>query len=189
MNHPGSLYKFDPKDCYSIWLSEAIHHNVPEDSFLIFLQLLWEKTEHVLDINGLLIEAAWMGTDAEIKKLISMGANIETVSTGMMTPLMLLAERDLLETFDYMISIGANFHAKTKTDHDVEYFAKTEESLKIIKRIEELKKLYSGKAEEIMREREEILEKNKELTDTVSSLMNQLQEMERKLNGDFKVAI
>ena len=191
MNHPGSVYKFKSKDKYSIWLSEAIHHHIPEEDFLTFLKLLQEKTDNELDLDGLLIEACWMGTDGMIKSLISMGANIEALSSTTTTPLMFLAQRDMIETFDYMISIGANLNAKTKDKHgyDAEYYATSSESVKIIKRIEELKKMYCGKAQEIMREREEILDKNKQLEDTISSLMDQLHDMERKLNGDYKVSI
>lgn len=191
MNHPGSVYKFKSKDIYSIWLSEAIHHHIPDDDFFTFLTLLQEKTNNGLDLDGLLIEACRMGTDPIIKKLIFLGANIETVSTMTITPLMFLAQRDMIESFDYMISLGANLNAKTKDkdEHDAEYYAKITDSVKIIKRIEELKKLYNGKAKEIMREREEILDKNKQLEDTISALMDQLHDMEMKLNGDFRVAI
>ncbi|AYV84754.1 MAG: hypothetical protein Hyperionvirus37_7 [Hyperionvirus sp.] len=191
MSHPGSVYKFKAKDSYSLWLSEAIHHKIPEEEFFGFLKLLQEKTENNIDLDGLLVEACWMGTDGMIKKLVSMGADIETLSTNMSTPLMYLAERDMIETFDYMISIGANLYAKTKTkqENDVEYFAKGSGAVKVLKRIEELKKLYTGKAQEMMREREEMLDKTKQLEDMVNSLTDQLHEMERKLNGDYKIEI
>jgi hypothetical protein len=60
------------------------------------------------DLNNLLLVACWKSTHAVICKLVELGADIKALSVVISTPMMFIAERDMLETFEYFISLGAD---------------------------------------------------------------------------------
>jgi hypothetical protein len=93
------------KDVQSRIFGSSIYDQLDEKSTLEFLDYMDPRS---YDLDNLLLVACWRSTDAVIRRLIDLGANQETLSVEFSTPIMFVAQRDMLETFKYFVSLGVD---------------------------------------------------------------------------------
>ena len=181
-----STYNF--KDNNSYWIAKAIYRRSIDDQDIAYLlDAMVAKYPNGIDLNGLLIIACYCGTEAMIQKLLNMGASIESRSSGKSTPIMFITQRDMLDMFKIMIEMGADISATNNDGLNCSYYAKDgctdhyNGTGKVYQYIKEIESIKLKNALEYMKERESMVQKNKELEDKVNFLMEQVSLIQ--LNG------
>ena len=174
MNEIDNIVKFNNN--YSKWIACGIYCNIDEICNVIQERFDSNKRgdEAVLELDKLLIIACWKGNEIVVKKLVSLGANIETRSLFDTTPIMFVAQRDSLEMFIYLISIGANMYAVSKNGLNVESYAKEVPKSRVYEYIIDIKNKNSVSSIELLKKNNTMIIKNKELEDKINFLMQQL---------------
>lgn len=114
------IYKF--KDNHSQWIATGIYNEVDDEEIIAHIDFANQRNKK-LDIDGLLIIACCKGEENLIKKLLEMGANIEARSIGGSTPIMFLAQRDMIDVFKYFIENGANIFALNILNNDCIHYS------------------------------------------------------------------
>jgi hypothetical protein len=84
-------------------LGFSIYMGLDEGNTLEFLDS-FDKSSY--DLDNLLLVACWKSTGAVIRKFIELGADPEALSLTSTTPIMFVAQRDMLVMFKYFVSLG-----------------------------------------------------------------------------------
>lgn len=162
--------EYEFKNNISQWLAEAMYRNVPNEILLPLLAST-EELKLPIELDGLLIIACHKSNNDVIKKLVMMGANKNAKSNKSSTPLMFLAERNMIEPFRYFIEVlDADMDAKNNEGSDVEWYAGTNRSDAVLAYIKE-RQVFRSKTFA------DLAQKNKELEDKVNHLMEQMSKL------------
>ncbi|CAH6421035.1 Hypothetical protein KVN_LOCUS109 [uncultured virus] len=172
------------KDKLTKWVCKLFQNDLVSFEFisdqLDFLQLKNFK----LDLNGLLIEACSLkNPDNLIKKLIKIGADLDSKSSFNSTPIMFMIETDNFEMVKYLLELEPNLALRNDMNKDVFCYAKVSKNKEIVLLFEKLssarsKKIYEFYKIEENKENqpyEELVEKNKKLEEQVNILMKSME--------------
>lgn len=175
-------------DKQSKWIGYGIISNIDDKTICDLICDYYNESKDKIELDNLLITACYKGTEVVIKQIITLGADINAKSIHKSTPLMFIAERDMLNMFKYLLDKGANMSIKNIEDHDAEYFAicsSLKNNGEVYSYIQELKCLERCKEKIKDLENElRLLELSKQYEGKIRKLRNEIRLLKSPINKE-----